>query len=188
MKTKYLTFTMRILVFLVLISGCKKEQEDLPEPILPQFSIGESYGGGIVFYVDDSGKHGLIVSENNQSTSAEWFNGTYIDTPAKGTVVGTGNENTVAITKVQGAGIYAASICENLELNGYSDWFLPSKDELNLLYLQKAAGLIAAFDNNFYWSSTEDSYNGAWSQSFTSGANSSATKDGAYFVRAIRFF
>lgn len=188
MKKINLLYTMQILVCFVLVSGCEKETQDSPEPSVPSIAIGESYGGGIVFYVDNSGQHGLIVAENNQSASSAWFNGTYKETSAKGTKVGTGLENTKAIVDAQGVGEYAASICDKLNLNGYSDWFLPSKDELNLLYLQKAAGLSAAFNNNFYWSSTENSFNGAWSQSFTSGANSSAQKDGTYYVRAIRAF
>jgi hypothetical protein len=118
----------------------------------------------------------------------QWYNGNYIETSAKGTKIGTGKENTWAIIKAQGSGLYAASICYKLDLNGYNDWFLPSKDELNILYYQKAAGVVGAFVNNFYWSSTENSSNGAWSQSFSNGANSSTSKNGSYYIRAIRAF
>lgn len=189
MKIKKLFYALQIMVCVVLISSCEKENQNLSvaKP-KPAFKIGQAYGGGIVFYVDDSGQHGLVTSTSNQSASMRWFNGSFVETAATGTEIGTGFKNTEAIVKAQGTGIYAASICDKLELNGYNDWFLPSKEELNLLYFQKAAGLVGDFANDFYWSSTENSYDGAWSQSFTNGANSSANKDGAYDVRAIRAF
>ena len=179
------------MICVVLISSCEKENQNLSVArpnAKAAFKIGESHGGGIVFYVDESGQHGLVTSTSNQSTSMRWFNGSFVETTATGIKTGTGSTNTEAIIKSQGLGVYAASICDKLELNGYNDWFLPSKDELNLLYMQKAAGVIGDFENDFYWSSTENSNNGAWSQSFTNGANSSANKDGAYDVRAIRAF
>ncbi|MDO9186677.1 MAG: DUF1566 domain-containing protein [Bacteroidia bacterium] len=182
-------YALQIMICVVIISSCEKENQNLsiPKPE-PAIKIGESHGGGIVFYVDDSGQHGLVTSTSNQSTSMRWFNGSFIETAATGIKTGTGSKNTEAIITAHGVGVYAASICDKLELNGYNDWFLPSKDELNLLYMQKAAGVIGDFENDFYWSSTENSYNGAWSQSFSNGANSSANKDGAYDVRAIRAF
>lgn len=191
MKNKKLFFAIQIMTCAVLISSCEKENQNLsvakPNP-KPAFKIGQPYGGGIVFYVDDSGQHGLVTSTSNQSSSTPWFNGSFVETAATGTKTGTGSKNTEAIIKAQGVGTYAASICDKLELNGYNDWFLPSKEELNLLYFQKAAGLVGDFANDFYWSSTENSYNGAWSQSFSNGSNSSANKDGMYDVRAIRAF
>ncbi len=195
MKKKNIFFIVQIVLSIFLISSCKKEIPNAPVPdtttepaSLPAIVIGQSYGGGIVFYVDSTGHHGLIAAKSDQSTSALWFNGNYIEIPAKGIKIGTGQQNTSAIINYQGAGMYAASICNQLEVNGGSDWFLPSKDELNLLYFQKAAGRIGTFANNFYWSSTEDSPTGAWSQSFLNGANSSADKSGTYYVRAIRAF
>ncbi|MES2139258.1 MAG: DUF1566 domain-containing protein [Bacteroidota bacterium] len=188
---KKIFYVLQIMVCAIILSSCEKENQNLsvakPKP-KPAFKIGQAYGGGIVFYVDDSGQHGLVTSTSNQSSSMRWFNGSFVETAATGTKVNTGFNNTEAIIKAQGTGVYAASICGKLELNGYNDWFLPSKDELNLLYMQKAAGVIVDFENDFYWSSTENSYNGAWSQSFSNGANSSANKDGMYDVRAIRAF
>jgi hypothetical protein len=189
MNMKKIFYALQIMICVVLISSCEKENQNLsvPKP-KPAFKIGESHGGGIVFYVDESGQHGLVTSTINQSNSMRWFNGSFVETAATGIKTGTGFKNTEAIIISQEVGVYAASICDKLELNGYNDWFLPSKDELNLLYMQKAAGVIGDFENDFYWSSTENSYNGAWSQSFSNGSNSSANKDGAYDVRAIRAF
>lgn len=193
MKMKNLFFTLQMLIFLFFISNCRKESPNLPvltnvPTPLPAIIVGQNYGGGIVFYVDGTGQHGLITDTSIQVKPVQWFNGSFIETAAKGSKIGTGQGNTIAIINTQGTGMYAASICEQLEVNGYSDWFLPSKDELNILYYQKAAGLVGTFVDNFYWSSTENSSNGAWSQSFINGANSSASKDGAYYIRAIRAF
>ena len=97
-------------------------------------AIGKTYQGGIIFYVNGSGAHGLIAAIQDQSTGIAWFNGSFNDTGATGTAVGTGQANTDNIIAAQGAGHYAASLAGQLVLNGYSDWFLPSKDELNLMY------------------------------------------------------
>ncbi len=183
---KKIKFALQIMLCAVIISSCKKEE--VKTPVIPEYTVGQEYGGGVVFYVDETGKHGLTAAINNQSTSAKWFNENFIETHASAAKIGTGQENTAAIITSQGAGIYAASICDSLNINGFSDWFLPSKDELHQLYLQKAAGKITGLANNFYWSSTETSSDGAWSQSFTSGANSSAGKDGTYYVCAVRAF
>ena len=102
-----------------------------------QFYIGASYGGGIIFYIDGTGQHGLISAITDQSTGAQWgCTGTFWG--GTSTAIGTGQANTTII--VNGcsaiAGI-AARICNDLVLNGYTDWFLPSLDELYQMYLQK---------------------------------------------------
>jgi hypothetical protein len=62
--------------------------------------------------------------------------------------LGTGNANTNTVVSNQGAGNYAAKLCSDLVLGSYSDWYLPSKDELNKLFLNKTA--IGGFANNYY--------------------------------------
>jgi hypothetical protein len=197
MKKTNLLFALQMIVCIVciiLISRCKKEEPDtkitpIAKPMaVPLVTIGQQYGGGIVFYVDSTGQHGLIAAPTTINAPVKWFNGNYVQTFALGTKVGTGFQNTQAIIASQEGGSYAAFMCNKLSLNGYTDWFLPSKDELYLLYLQKAAGKVDGFVNNFYWSSTETSYNEAWSESFTNGAGAGTDKNGAYYVRAIRAF
>ena len=83
------------------------------------------------------------------------------------------------------AGI-AARLCGDLVQGGYSDWYLPSKDELNLLYLNRTA--IGGFADNDYWSSTEFDGNTAWSQSFVDGFQANYDKNYTLYVRAIRAF
>ena len=80
----------------------------------------------------------------------------------------------------------AAKIADDYTLHGYIDWFLPSKDELNLLYQQKA--VVGGFAIDFYWSSTELGSSGAWLQGFGSGAQGAADTFNAIRVRAVRAF
>jgi hypothetical protein len=155
--------------------------------------IGESYGGGIVFYIYDNGRHGLIAATADQSTGKRWYAGTYTNTMAFADGVGAGKANTAIIIANQGYGngaTYAARICNEYSVTvggvTYGDWYLPSKYELNLLYLQKT--VVGVFANDYYWSSTEDNITNAWSQYFTLGDQSNGVKAYPGSVRAIRAF
>ena len=150
-------------------------------------AIGMSYGGGIIFYIDGTGQHGLIAATSDQSADIQWYNGSYIVTGATATAIGTGNANTNTIVAVQGAGSYAASLCANLVLDGYADWYLPSKDELNELYLNKTA--VGGFASAYYWSSSEYDTTYAWIQTFANGSqNNYYAKANPNYVRAVRAF
>jgi hypothetical protein len=149
-------------------------------------AIGQSYGGGIIFYIDGTTQHGLISAISDQSSGAQWgCQGTFIS-GADGTAIGTGNQNTLDIIAGCATAGIAAQICSNLELNGYSDWFLPSRDELNQMYLQK--DVIGNFGWTNYWSSSEFSEYFVLLQGFGDGAQSGATKSAEWSVRAIRAF
>jgi hypothetical protein len=151
-------------------------------------SIGESYGGGIVFFVYDNGRHGLIAATADQSTGVVWTNTAYqsIVSIAVRDGVNGGLANTERIIIQAHAGSYAAQICANYDGGNYADWYLPSKYELNLLYLQKA--VVGGFANVTYWSSTESNYLFAWAQGFIGGAQVDVSKGNPYYVRAIRAF
>jgi hypothetical protein len=152
-------------------------------------AIGDTHQGGIIFWLDGNGG-GLIAAPSDQSSGAQWgCYGTNI-TGAGGTAIGTGTQNTIDIinancTSSNGSPT-AADICANLSLGGYSDWFLPSKDELNEMYLNKAA--IGGFAGIDYWSSTEDGNLGARDQYFASGSQNFDFKYGTNGVRAVRAF
>jgi hypothetical protein len=150
------------------------------------FSIGQSYGGGIIFYIDGTGQHGLIAATSDQSTGAQWgCYGTIIG--ANGTTIGTGQSNSTIIINGCNEANIAARICEDLVLNGYSDWYLPSKDELNQMYLKKT--IIGGFSGWWYWSSSEYDAYGAWDQAFDDGSqHHSGNKNTNKPVRAIRSF
>ena len=157
-------------------------------------SIGDTHQGGIIFYLDASGCHGLISAPSDQSTGIQWYNGSYTNTTAFGSCVGCGDGNTSMIVYNQGGGSYAAKTCYDLILGVYNDWYLPSKYELNLMYQNigqgNALGLgnVGGFASNFYWVSTELDTHGAWWQSFTNGGQSLNFKDDLNYVRAVRAF
>ena len=147
--------------------------------------IGDFYQGGIVFYLDGNGG-GLTVAPTDQSSGAEWgCDGVLISGTAA--AIGTGAQNTIDIEAGCTTSGTAADLCANLTLNGYSDWFLPSKDELNEMYLTSSA--MPFFYSNLYWSSTEALTTKSWSMNFALGMIFSYAKSGsAPKVRAIRAF
>ena len=149
-------------------------------------AIGDSYQGGKVAYIDGTGIHGLIAATADQ-VSSEWgCYGTAIS-GADGTAIGTGNQNTIDIMAGCATAGIAARVCGDLVEGGYSDWYLPSKDELNQLYINRTA--IGGFTTHYYWSSSEDGANFAWVQHFYGGgAQTNGNKGGAYYVRAVRAF
>ena len=155
------------------------------------YSIGDiGPAGGKVFYDKGSFSTGwryLEAAPSDQSTGIQWYNGIYMTIGATLTGIGSGETNTANIVSFQGYGAYAASLCANLNLAGYDDWFLPSKDELNLLYGQK--GVVGGFSPLYYWSSTEGGSNTAWSQYFDSSyLGHNLLRNSNERVRAIRAF
>jgi uncharacterized protein (TIGR02145 family) len=150
------------------------------------FSIGQHYGGGIIFYIDSTGEHGLISAASDQSNGVTWG----CDTTLIGgtsTGIGTGRANTTAIVNGCSQPGIAARICDDLVLNGYSDWFLPSLDELNQMYLQKS--VIGGFNTiGDYWSSSEWHSDSSFGQNFESGSQYMYYKYDLIYVRAIRAF
>ena len=145
--------------------------------------VGMPYQGGIVAYVDKTG--GLIAAPYDQSEGIQWYNGTFTTTGATGYNIGTGKSNTVKIVQEQGSGNYAAKLCDDLILNGYSDWFLPSRRELDELYNNK--DVIGGFNSDIYWSSSEQNSNTALGRSMT-GVFHTSGKDQTFRVRAVRAF
>jgi hypothetical protein len=157
--------------------------------------VGQYKYGGVIFYVDGTGLHGLIASVNNQSSSALW--GCYGSPPitgADGTAIGTGWQNTIDIVAECATSGIAAEICSNLTLNGYFDWFLPSKDELNLMYQKQSDINTSALLNGgaslsgLYWSSSEIMVDFAWYVSFPDGYTYYLQKNSYMRVRAVRAF
>ena len=153
--------------------------------------IGDSYRGGTIFYLDSTRRYGLIAATSDMDSTLTWWNGTSIITGANKTGIGFGNNNTNKIIAAEGKpGNYAALLCSKDTSGGFSDWFLPSKGELNQLYRQKAfvGGLV---DTMYYWSSSESTnFNdiGAWAQVFYDGHQVELLKYDKYRVRAVRAF
>lgn len=157
------------------------------------YTIGQAALGGIIAYINgggSTGTSGLVVTSTDVSTGTVWgCVGTSI-TGAYGTAIGTGDANTVAIMAGCPTAGIAARLCGDLVSGGFSDWYLPSKDELNALYINRVA--IGGLGTNTYWSSTEANVKGntnlAFVQSFATGLSEAQAKDNNLYVRAMRSF
>lgn len=117
-------------------------------------SIGQFYAGGYIFYLDETGDHGLVCTTEDQGY-AKW-GCSDISIPGTLSGIGTGASNTaIILANCPEEGI-AARLCDELEINGYTDWFLPSIDEMILIWTHLHDRGIGAFDQyGFYMSSTQ---------------------------------
>ncbi|PCI93222.1 MAG: hypothetical protein COB15_16750 [Flavobacteriales bacterium] len=157
-------------------------------------SIGDTIQGGIIFYLDASGCHGLISATADQSTGIQWYNGINRSTGTTGNGLYAGSMNTAMIVATQmddnQTGNFAAKVCADYSVTyggvNYGDWYLPSAYELELLYLQRS--VVGGFGTNFYWSSTEDSSANAWYLRFSNSYLYSWGKYDLLYVRAVRAF
>jgi hypothetical protein len=163
--------------------------------------VGELYGGGVVFWVDETGEHGLIVSMVDLSTSQAWSN-------IESTLIGTTNDwdgasNTTDITGQGGHTSSAAKLCADYTntdygTGTYSDWYLPSIAELNHVWnnfyeVQKALtndgnATTTPLERNYYWSSSEVNAEGAWYFNFYLLFAYYDFKSASIYVRAVRAF
>ncbi|TYA84415.1 DUF1566 domain-containing protein [Seonamhaeicola marinus] len=157
--------------------------------------IGDFKFGGVIFWIDPASNNskGLVVATSSQPDGAWGCSGTSIS-GANGQAIGDGELNTTAIeTSCSTAGT-AADIVSNLNLNSYNDWFLPSMNEANEIYLNltevnagiTANGGVTISPNNSYWTSTETSTTLARFIGMSNGSLNSVNKNASLQVRAIR--
>jgi len=157
-------------------------------------TIGQSYKGGVIFWLDATGQHGLIAATADQNPPIQWYNEAdrYTGTTGDGLYAGAMNTAMIVATQMTDnqSGNFAAKVCADYSVTvdgvTYGDWYLPSKYELNLLYLQKTA--VGGFASVYYWSSTERDNGTAWLQGFDNGAQVYDLKESTYNVRAVRAF
>ena len=155
--------------------------------------VGDITEGGYLFYVDETGEHGLVAAFEDIGQFAWCSSGTSIS-GADGTAIGTGYQNTLDIVAGCSASTsIAASEALAYESGGYSDWYLPSKDELVEMYNTIGnggpEGNIGGFSNDWYWSSSEYYYRYyAWGVSFGNGDTDYDGKNDTGRVRVIRAF
>jgi hypothetical protein len=165
----------------------------------PPPAVGDFRYGGVVFWVNPSDNtHGLVCAIEDQSSGIRWYNGNYTTTGATGNAIGAGSANTAKIIASQGATetAYAAGLARAYNGGGYTDWFLPSRFELNQMHTNKAtinttatANSGSNFTNNYYWSSTEYGFYEAFFQVFSSGSQYWTDKNYTNgHVRAVRAF
>jgi hypothetical protein len=159
------------------------------------YYVGETGpANGLIFYskTDDSGGwHFLEAAPQDIGLTYNW--GVITQTNVTATAIGTGSQNTITITNILGPGNYAALQSSNFSFGGFSDWYLPSRDELvkirENLMLNPNANLLL---NEAYWSSSEDTNfsNNAWYVQMISGNGGIATafKSTVFNVRPIRQF
>jgi hypothetical protein len=146
-------------------------------------------GGGLVFFNKgnmDGGWQYLEVTTSDQSSGVPWgCFGTSI--PGIQLNVGAGENNTALIV-ANCEGFHAARLCSDLVLGGQSDWFLPSRDETNLIYQNLQVSGLGNFSSSYYWSSSENFSPFAWEFHFNFGNQSYELKYSDLFVRAVRAF
>lgn len=184
-----------IAMFLLTLAVSCNEDDDS----VPNHYLGEVYEGGVVFhlYKDSKGKeHGLVVALTDQGTEETWSNVTNSLAGANSTW--DGKSNTEIIISQNGHTSSAAKLCKNVSDGGYNDWYLPSVQELNILWnnLYNVNKTLSETDGAteigpyIYWSSTEFNNGFAWNFHFTSGGstNTFAIKTYLLPVRAIRAF
>ncbi len=175
--------------------------ELLEAGILKDSLYGKTFQGGLIFYLDDHdsipGVKGYVSLPYDQSMGIEW--GCYLELVpgADGTVIGTGYQNTIDIgsaNNLQCAGdIKAVDVCFG-NINGFDDWFLPSRDQLTAMYLKIGPGAtgantnIGGFEGLIYWSSSEINVEDSWVVFFNSGIQNNFSKDNYARVRPIRAF
>jgi hypothetical protein len=175
------------------------------------YKIGDFTAGGVVFYIastptdldgDGDLDNGLVAAIADQGAQNPWGNNGSL-TGAYGLAIGTGASNTNAIIDVQGVPVkytYAAVLARAYNGGGFNDWFLPSKDELNEMYINKEAINAKAVAHNgvpfdtvpvsFYWTSTQNQINNgyAWFQFLSLGQTYFSNVGLGANVRAVRAF
>ena len=178
--------------------------------LVSTLNVGDSFGGGKIFYIFTSGDpgyvagqtHGLIAATSDQTTNAgiKWFSGAFYG--ATGTTLGSGLVNTALIIATAGTASvssYAAGLANSCRDGDYTDWYLPSKDELHKLFLNKdVIGNFVYTDPFAYWSSSQSGQlninnyttgiTSSWVQLFTDGTKTSTSNTNTKRVRAIRIF
>ena len=144
--------------------------------------IGDEFQGGLLFYIDETGQHGLVVGDEFNGSYYYGCDNLFID-GAMGYELGSGNQNTIDIVLECLESLIAASICYELELSSYNDWYLPSIDELFMIWNNvgqgSSIGNIGNFTDYNYWSSTQVNTADAKSINFGFGTSSHGTNKGS---------
>jgi len=165
--------------------------------------VGELFGGGVVFWVDHTGQHGIIISMVDLSTSQEWSNVTNTEIGSTAQSDWDGDSNSSAIINQSGHTDSAAKLCDDYTNEDYgtgtfSDWYLPSITELNHLWnnfyeVQKALdsdgnSSTIVLTRTYHWSSSENNNSYGWAFGFSGGSVRNSNKGTSLYVRSVRYF
>jgi len=188
------SFLKASLIFVIMsfLLSCENDDNSMPNVT---YELGQVHEGGVIFYIDETGQHGLISSTIDQD-DAPWACSQLDFSGALAVEIGSGQQNTLDILNGVNQSVdcnpvsYAAKLCDELELNGYTDWYLPSYNELEEMLVNRE--LIGDFKEIFYWSSSQ--YNYQWARIKYFGFHpdgipiNNSGKDSNWSVRAIRSF
>ena len=144
-------------------------------------SVGQQYGGGIIFYIDSTGQHGLITDQYDVQNAPWGCETTYLG--GTSAAFGTGQANSFAILAACAEENIAVRECDDLVREGYDDWYLPSLDEFSYLW---NTGVVTFWFGNQYQTSTEVNATQNWT--YTGSGGYPASKFAPYMVRCIRTF
>lgn len=194
-KGPYFIVGIVMMNIILLCFGCKEERKPTESGPAPLY-IGKSYNGGTIAYILQAGEdgyeenvtHGLIAATEDFDSMMQWgCEGLFIHN-AQDTLYGRGSRNTLNIFNECMVTGNAATACYAMDYLIYDDWYLPSKQELKLLYLNRIK--IGGFNlSGAYWSSSQYDNRLAWSQSFSTGTKADTLlKSKAINIRAIRSF
>jgi hypothetical protein len=163
------------------------------------YKVGETGpAGGIVFHDkgnDSGGWRYLEAAPVSTERNLIWgLFGTTVN--GTGVELGVGKQNTMAIVQsLMSSGEFNSAVyyCDALESGGYNDWYLPSKGELAMMYINLKQKGLGGFSGDWYWSSSDVNNDAAWKQQFSDGSqyvgnNRGTSKSDSHRVRAIRQF
>ena len=182
--------TVLLSLMITMLFGCIKSGSE--EPYI-EYSVGDTGpAGGAIIY--DKGEYSdgwqyLEVAPMDASFSAVWGGfGREVSGTEEG--IGAGYDNTQLILASMnefGVSNTAAQMCEVLHINGFEDWFIPSKDELDLIYDYFVNNEKVGAHREWYWSSTQYNDGSVWSQNFADGSQENySSKMNRNVVRVLR--
>jgi hypothetical protein len=197
-----------VVFVLISVSGTFAQTGVSPSPTKRTYNVGETGpANGIVFYdkgvFSDGWRYLEVAPVETEFNRVEW--GAYTGLATYGsessfrsrnisgteTVIGSGKRNTELIVgrlNQWGENGRAAQLCTSLNFNGYSDWFLPSKDELDVMYKNLKQKGLGDFSNSYYWSSSQYDNDHPWTRSNTDFAYSQKFRDGVQFTYGFKYF
>jgi hypothetical protein len=182
-----------LLILILINTACQKSKFKTPME-------GEKYGGGIVLHIFTPNEKGYVIGETHGIIVAEKdlhglksFGLTQVNLSGLTSIdIGYGKSNTEAIVNAYPDSATAAKFCNDVKINYYDDWFLPSINELNLIFEKRhSIGNFSSDYSSHYWASTsydDETSSGAFSRFFNTASICVKSKDELFHIRPVRYF